>query len=95
MVLKFEPWGAVPVFEWDEYNEAKMWAHGVHMFEVEQCFDRENERFVIPHPKAKSQPEKYSDRYMVRGVTNGGRKLIITVRHISGDIIRPITARDL
>ncbi len=95
MVLKFEPWGDAPGFEWDEHNEAKIWAHGIDAFEVEQCFDMENERFVIPHPKAKSEPEKYGDRYMVRGVTNGGRKLLIIVHHVGGNIVRPITAWEL
>lgn len=95
MVLKYEPWGNHPRFEWDEHNEAKILAHGIQPFEVEQCFDMENERFVIPHPKAKSQPGKYGDRYRVRGVTHGGRKLLITVQHIEGDLLRPITAWEI
>ena len=92
MTLKFEPWGERPTFEWDEHNESKIWAHGIDVFEVEQCFDMENERFVTPHPKAKAEPERYGDRYMVRGVTNGGRKLLIVVQHVGRNIVRPITA---
>lgn len=95
MVLKYEPWGSNPRFEWDEYNEAKIWEHGVDVFEVEQCFDMENERFVTPHPKAKSEPVKYGDRYLVRGVTNGGRRLLITVQYVGGNIVRPITAWEI
>ena len=92
MVLQYEPWGDDPVFEWDEHNEAKIGAHGIEPFEVEQCFELENERVVIPHVKAKSEPEKYGDRYMVRGVTHGGRRLFITVQYAGGNIVRPITA---
>ena len=92
MVLKYEPWGHNPGFEWDEHNGSKIWEHGIDAFEVEQCFDMENERFVSPHPKAKSWPEKYGDRYIVRGVTHGGKKLLIAVQYLGGNVIRPITA---
>lgn len=95
MTLKFEPWGGEPDFEWDEHNEAKVWTHAIDPFEVEQCFDPENERFVMPHPKAKSEPERYGDRYLVRGVTNGGRRLLIAVQYVGGNIIRPITAWEI
>ena len=66
-----------------------------NIFEVEQCFEFENERFVRPHPKAKSEPEKYGDRFRVRGVTNGGRRLLITVQHVGGNLLRPITAWEI
>ncbi len=92
MTLKYEPWGENPDFEWDEHNESKIWVHGINPFEIEQCFDAENVRVVIPHAKAKSEPEKYGDRFMVRGITNGGRKLLITVQYVGENIIRPITA---
>lgn len=95
MTLKYEPWDEDPSFEWDEHNAAKIWAHGIEPFEVEQCFELENERVVIPHVKAKSEPEKYGDRYIIRGVTNGGRRLLITIQHVRGNIVRPITAWDL
>ena len=95
MTLKFEPWGNGPIFEWDENNVEKIWAHGIEPLEVEQCFELENARVVIPHAKAKSAPEKYGDRYMVRGVTHGGRKLLVTVQHVGGNIVRPITAWEL
>ena len=89
MVLKFEPWGDDPVLEWDEYNEAKFWEHRIRDFEVEECF--ENAHFVVPHIKAKSEPEKYGDRYLIRGVTDGGRKLLVIVQHKNGNRVRPIT----
>ena len=89
MVLKFEPWGDDPLFEWDEYNLKKMWNHRIRDFEVQECFF--NEHDTKPHPKAKSCPENYKDRFLVQGVTNGGRKLLIVVEHKGGNIIRPIT----
>ena len=92
MVLKFEPWGDDPVFDWDEENEAKIWEHGIRDFEVEECF--ENTHTVVPHEKSKSQPEKYGDRYEVRGVTDGGRKLLIIVQYPGANWVRPITAWD-
>ncbi|MBI3615432.1 MAG: BrnT family toxin [Candidatus Omnitrophica bacterium] len=92
MVLKFEPWGDDPVFDWDEENEPKIWEHGISVFDVEECFD--NPHTAVPHEKAKSQPEKYGDRYVVRGVTDGGRKLVIIVQYLFGNWVRPITAWD-
>ncbi len=92
MVLKFEPWGDDPVFDWDEENEEEIWGHRVRDFEVEECF--KNPHTAVPHQKAKSQPEKYGDRYEVRGVTIGGRKLLIIVQYLGANWVRPITARD-
>lgn len=92
MTLKFDPWGDDPLIEWDEFNERKVWAHRVSTFEVEDCF--ENEHIIRPHKKAKSEPEKYADRYAVIGKTNGGRKLIIIVQFKGANIVRPITAWD-
>ena len=82
MVLKFEPWGDDPEFDWDEDNESKFWNHGIRDFEVEECF--ENEHFAIPH-------KKYKDRYIIRGVTDGGRKLVIIIQYIGLNLVRPIT----
>ncbi len=92
MVLKFEPWGDDPVFDWDEGNEEEIWKHGIRDFEIEGCF--ENVRTVIPHRRARSQPKRYGDRYVVRGVTDGGRKLVIIVQHLGANWVRPITAWD-
>jgi len=92
VVLKFEPWGDDPVFDWDDENEEEIWGHRVLDLEVEQCF--KNSHTVVPHQRAKSQPEKYRDRYEVRGITNGGRKLFIIVQHGGANWVRPITARD-
>ncbi len=93
MPLRRFPWGDYPSFEWDDYNTEEIWRHGVRPFEVEQCF--QNARYVRPHGKARSEPEKYGDRYVVRGVTDGGRKLVMIVQDIGGGCIRPITAWEI
>ena len=89
MVLKFEPWGEEPVFDWDQHNEEKFWHHAIRDFEIMECFT--NEHFTKPHPKANAEPEKYGDRFLIRGVTDGGRKLIIIVQYKGGNVVRPIT----
>ncbi len=93
MVLSFSPWGDEPEFEWDEYNESEVWGHHVIPDEVEQCF--ENPYRAIPHNKAKSDPEKYGDRFCIKGQTNGGRKLMIVIQYKGISKIRPITAYDV
>ena len=92
MVLKFKPWGDTPNIYWDEENEQKFWKHGIRDLEVEQCFERPHTG--IPNKKAKSQPERYKDRYVVRGATESGRKLVIIVQYLGDDWIRPITGWD-
>jgi len=92
VTLKFKPWGDTPNVYWDEENERKFWEHGIRDFEVEQCF--ESPHTGTPHKKAKSQPEKYGDRYVVQGVTKGGRKLVIIVQYLGADWVRPITGWD-
>lgn len=41
-----------------------------------------------------SEPAKFADRYVVQGITDGGRKLVIIVQYKGARIIRPITAWD-
>ena len=90
--LKYEPWRGIPELDWDDDNEKEVWAHRVNTFEVEQCF--ENAHITYPHPKARSQPERYRDRYIVRGSTGAGRKLVIVVQYLGSIWVRPITAWD-
>ena len=92
VVLKFAPWGNDPFIEWDESNEEKVWNHGISSFEIEECFG--NVYTVRPHNKAKSQPKVYGDRFLVRGVTDGGRGLVIIVQYKGSNVVRPITAWD-
>lgn len=84
------PWGEEPQFEWDEHNESKIWEHGLNAFDIEECFD--NPYVSRRHKKAGSKPEKYGDRYLVEGRTNGGRKLVVILQHKCGPLVRPITA---
>jgi len=92
VTLKFVPWGENPALDWDEWNLNEIAKHHVHDFEVEQCL--ENPYTVRPHVKAQSQPKKYGDRFMVRGVTDGGRRLIVIVQYQGGPCVRPVTAFD-
>ena len=74
--------------EWDEGN---LWKneikHGVTAEEIEQCFN--NPPFVIlPH-------KKISDRRVLLGRTFGGRRLFVVFQHKSGEVARPIHARDM
>jgi len=92
VVLKFAPWGSNPGFDWDDNNENKIWSHRIRDFEVEECF--ENNPDVMPHEKTRTCPEKYSDRFLVKGKTNGGRKLVIVVQYLGANFVRPITAWD-
>ena len=90
MTLKYPPWGKKPQFEIDEFNEPKLWRHGVRDFEVIECF--ENTYTVGPHRKCRPQSDKYGDRYTVRGQTHGGRRLVVHVQYKGAGIVRPITA---
>ena len=82
MTLKYEPWGDDPIFDWDEENEEKFWAHKITCIEVEDCLW--NEHRTVPHPRAHADPEKYGDRFIIEGITNAGRKLLVIVN----DLIR-------
>jgi len=72
---------------WDEGN---LWKneikHGVTAEEIEQCFN--NPPFAIfPH-------KKISDRRVLLGRTFGGRRLFVVFQHKSGEVARPIHARN-
>lgn len=92
MTLQHIPWGDDPSFQWDEFNEEEVANHHVTPDEVESCF--EDVIWVAPHNRAKSEPERYGDRFRVRGITFGGRQLLIIVQYIGGNLIRPVTAWD-
>ena len=92
MALTIIPWEDDLIFDWDEHNELEIWKHHVRCFEVEECF--ENPYRAAPHKKAKSEPEKYGDRYRITGKTNGGRKLFIIIQYKGCNVVRPITAFD-
>ena len=89
MVMKYEPWGDDPIFEWDEDTDEKFWHHKIRDFEVMECF--KNAHDTRPHPKSASQFERYGDRFEVRGVTDGGRRLVIYVQYKGANVVRPFT----
>ena len=74
-------------FEWDDYNSGKnLIKHDVSDNEIEQVFA--NPYVILRH-------NKYEDRRIVLGKTNGGRCLFISIQHISQTCCRPIHARDM
>ena len=85
MTLKDPPWGEDPIIDWDDDILEKFWVHRIRDFEIEQCF--ENKYRVIPH-------KQYEDRFVIEGVTDGGRSLLIIVQYKGGNVIRPITGWD-
>lgn len=93
MTLAVIPWGNDPCFVWDEHNEEEVAKHRVSCFDVEECF--ENKYKAIPHNKARSQPKKYGDRFLISGTTHGGRKLFIVIQYLGAGFVRPITAFDI
>ena len=99
MTINIVPWGDDPAFDWNDDNQREIAAHGVKDFEVEQCFENEEgyskEFWVSRHKKARSDPESYGDRYIVKGSTLGGRRLTIIIQCLGGSWIRPITAWDI
>jgi uncharacterized DUF497 family protein len=84
------PWGDSPEVDWDDENEGHVAAHGVSAQEVEEIV------FLCEygwwrHPKSKKST-KFANRYLIRGKTLGGKKLMIVVDRLSETKIRPVTA---
>ncbi|MBI2443336.1 MAG: BrnT family toxin [Candidatus Levybacteria bacterium] len=79
------------VFEWDTGNKEKnVKKHNVQNTETEEVFV--NDPVILPD-RTHSQKE---ERYFAFGVTNKGRKLIVsfTLRGEQQERIRPIMSRD-
>ena len=79
------------VFDWDKGNEKKnVTKHNVQNNETEEVFFNDP---VIIYNDSHSQVE---NRYLVYGVTNKGRQLVIsfTLRGEQQERIRPIMSRD-
>jgi len=73
--------------EWDDYNSGKnLVKHNVTDNEIEQVF--ENPYIIFKH-------QKYEDRRIILGQTNGGRYLFMSVQHLTETCCRPIHARDM
>ncbi len=85
------PWGLHPDLDWDDGNRAHL-GRRISDSEFDQCF--ENDYYYMRHPKARSMPERYGDRYYVFGVTNAGRQLLLVMQDLGGGWARPITGWD-
>ncbi len=76
------------IIEWDEGNVYKNEIkHRVKYYEIEEAIENES-KCIIPH-------KKYKDRYVLLGITDGGRYLFIVYQEKEGGIIRPIHAREM
>lgn len=71
---------------WEDWNSAKLAAHGIAEGEVEQVFSRNP--IWAPNPRN-------ADRYKMIGYTNGGRALTIIVAITEDDDLLPITGWDV
>ncbi|MDE3091587.1 MAG: BrnT family toxin [Chloroflexota bacterium] len=75
----------IEFLEWDENRLEHIALHDVEPEEVwEVCVDRQHRA----HREGK-------DRYRVYGQTIDGRYLFIVLERISGNLFKPITARDM
>ena len=76
------------IIEWDENNIYKNEIkHNVKYYEIEEAIENEP-KIIIPH-------KKYNDRLLLLGQSDSGRYLFIVYQEKSGNIIRPIHARDM
>ena len=74
----------IPEFEWDENNEAKLLdRHGVAAAEAEECFGNANSR------------RRVGDAYLLLGVTDSGRMLLLVYEQKRGGIVRVFSGRDM
>jgi uncharacterized DUF497 family protein len=86
----FDRLAACTGFDWDEGNAPKIWTrHAVSQGECEQLFFVEP-LLIAPDPKHSGGEE----RWAALGRTADGRTLAI-VFTLRGDLIRPISARDM
>lgn len=74
----------LPEFEWDEHNEEKLLArHGVTVAEAEECFGNTNSR------------RRVGDVYLMLGITDAGRLLLLVYEQKAGGMVRVFSARDM
>jgi len=74
----------LPEFEWDEHNEEKLLArHGVTVVEAEECFGNANSR------------RRVGDVYLMLGITDAGRLLLLVYEQKAGGMVRVFSARDM
>ncbi len=74
----------LPVFEWDEDNEAHLLeAHHVTAYEAESCF-------LNPHSR-----KRWRDRFLLLGKTDEDRMLFLVYVQRPDGTIRVISGRDM
>ena len=84
------PWGDGPIIVWDDINQEHVHKHGFKDWEVDEMI-LEGEYQCRPHPKREKE-KKYEKRYLIRGKTLGGRKMLVPVDYIDQQTIRPVKA---
>lgn len=95
------PWGGEPEIEWDEGNEGHATGHGITRSEIEDLI-LVGEYDWWRHPKhgkqkkgSRSVPNKYWNRFLIRGLSEGGRLMIVVVARVAEKKLRPITAMEV
>jgi uncharacterized DUF497 family protein len=74
----------LPEFEWDEHNEEKLLnRHGVTAAEAEECFGNAHSR------------RRVGDVYLVLGMTEAGRMLLLVYEQKRGGRVRVFSARGM
>ena len=74
----------LPEFEWNEHNEEKLLdRHGVSAAEAEECFASASSR------------RRVGDVYLMLGVTDSGRMLLLVYEQKGGGVVRVFSARDM
>lgn len=74
----------LPEFEWDENNEDKLLArHDVTAAEAEECF-------ANPHGRRRTGAD-----FLLLGVTDGGRMLVLVYEQEGSGVVRVYSARDM
>jgi uncharacterized DUF497 family protein len=74
----------LPEFEWDENNEDKLLAqHEVTAAEAEECFANPNSR------------RRTGADFLLLGVTDGGRMLLLVYEQRASGVIRVYSAREM
>ena len=74
---------------WDDLNEAHVARHGLHQREVEEAaFDRG--ALIVRARGGRSR-----SRYLVLGVTQAGKPLMIILEELSGGSCLVVTAREM
>ena len=86
------PWGDSPLIEWDSCNVEHVADHRVTPWEVDEMIIA-GEMTCVRHPKWRKS-KQHARRYLLRGRTLGGRRLLVVIEHKKGRHIRPITAWD-